>query len=100
MRLYKFVSRLSETEFASLHDSSFVYRIGETAEADADPDPAVSCGSGLHASTLSYWEGQGGDTCIAVDIRVEDIVCVLAGKVRCRRLTVVGVVENAWFAKE
>ncbi len=95
VRLYKHVKRISDTEFASCHDPSFIYRLGEVAETKANPNPTVSCSTGLHASTLSYWESEiGVDACIAVDVRVEDIICVLDGKVRCKRLMVVGVVEN------
>lgn len=98
-RLYKYVRRINDRTFASVHDPYFLYRIGKTVEVEADPDPSVSCGSGLHASTLDYWEGNDdANACIAVDIRVEDIICVLDGKVRCKRLTVVGEVENSIHA--
>ena len=38
----------TEGEFASKHDESFKYRVGETVAAPLDPDIRVECTSGVH----------------------------------------------------
>lgn len=40
----------SETEFRSIYDQEFVYRVGEAVTVlDFDPNPAVECTRGIHA---------------------------------------------------
>lgn len=102
IRICKRVRRIDDNHFASKYDNEFIYTLGEVAEAVAtDSNPAHSCSSGLHASTLDYWEAEKGtDTTLIVEIKLEDIVTVLEGKVRCRKLLVVGVVENAFVQEK
>lgn len=56
---------------------------------DADPDPDIDCGPGIHVSTASYWNE--GDTLIGVKVHVDDVLACQSGKIRCRRAMVLGV---------
>ncbi len=74
--------------YVSCFDPTFRYRDGETtAVPDANPDPEISCGPGIHVSTPFYWDK--GDTLIAVSVAVEDVIACQAGKLRCRAITVI-----------
>ena len=48
----------------------------------------VSCGSGIHVSTPFYWNN--GDTLIACEVKLEDIITCLEGKIRCTKVKVIG----------
>ena len=88
--LYKKVNKVSDGLFeTSYKQSDFTYITGEYAkEPEYNSNPTVSCGRGLHASTANYW--QDGDTLIAVKIDLDDIIAIQEGKVRCKRLFVIG----------
>jgi hypothetical protein len=90
--LFKRVNRIDDTRYASLYDPEFVYTIGEFIEVDANPDKMISCGSGLHLSHKDYWNK--GDSLIECEVDIDDIICVLEGKVRCSKLKVIGLVEK------
>jgi len=93
VRLYKRVRKVSDGRYRSLHDKGFLYTDGEVAEADRpDEDESVSCGRGLHVSHPHYWTN--GDTLIACDIEVSDIIAIQEGKCRVRKLLVIGEVDQ------
>jgi hypothetical protein len=92
--LYKRVNSVpaSAEAWASNHDRSFVYEKGAVAVVDdADEDRTESCSKGIHVSTPFYWSR--GDTLIAVEVAVEDIITCLEGKLRVRRARVLGQVS-------
>ena len=71
--------------YQSNFEPSFMYRIGEISEVkDYDRNKNISCGKGLHVSTINYWDN--GDSLIQVRVRVKDIICCLEGKLRVKKL--------------
>jgi hypothetical protein len=89
--LYKRVNKIEKGKYASDYDPSFLYEDGKTAEVkNINIDTSVSCGDGLHVSTPFYW--RSGDTLIAVEIMEEDIICCQEGKLRVKKLKVIGEV--------
>lgn len=90
--LFKRVNKIETNKYVSELDEEFIYEVGKYAEAvNCCKDPTVSCDKGLHAAMAAYWHK--GDTLIAVEIDVKDIICVLEGKVRCSKLKVIGEVD-------
>lgn len=91
---YKHVRR----NLSSLHDPTFIYRVNEYAEAtEYDSNPLNVCSSGLHVSNSHHWEGQGGKKVIMVKVALDDILSVQQGKIRCKRLFVLGVCDSETF---
>lgn len=85
-------------DLSSLFDPAFVYSVGEYAEAkEYDPNPRNACSSGLHVSNSHHWEGQGGKKVIMVKVALDDILSVQQGKIRCKRLFVLGVCDSEVF---
>ena len=89
--LYKKVNKTDEISlFTSCYDGAFKYQVGKTAFAkECDENWDRSCASGLHCSSPDYWNE--GDTLLAVEVKLKDIICCQEGKVRCRKLKVLGV---------
>jgi len=91
--LYKRVNKDKDGAYASLHDSNLIYRDGEIAEVkNLNLDFAASCAPGIHVSTPFYWNE--GDTLIAVEVEVEDIITCMEGKIRCKKVKVIGEVDK------
>ena len=87
--LYKRVNKVSDGVYTSCYDSAFVYKTGETASVDeASTDIKASCSTGIHASRADYWNE--GDTLIALKVKLSDIITCLEGKVRAKRVFVIG----------
>jgi len=93
VRLYKRVN----SDYTSEWTGFFKYpKSGWVSEPNTDPDRKNSCTSGLHFTTLwnRHFHPYPGTIFIAADIPVEDIVCVLDGKIRCRRAKIIkGIVD-------
>jgi hypothetical protein len=91
--LYKRVNKRSKTNFESEYDRTFVYTLGQRTEVkDFNPDKTSGCGAGLHVSHPNYWIG--GDTLVQVAVHESDIISWMQGKIRCKALTVVRVIEE------
>lgn len=75
---------------SSLHDKDFLYKDGEVSSVgrDVPVNWDVSCGEGLHCSGVHYWEE--GDTLIAMWVDVADILSIANGKVRAKKVLVIG----------
>ena len=87
--LYKRVNKVGDGKYRSCHDESFIYEDGkESVVADADTNPEKSCSSGIHVADPMYWDS--GDTIIACQFRLEDVLAVQQGKVRVRRVLCLG----------
>ena len=78
--------------YPSLHDSTFIYKIGETAEAICPDMGTSSCSAGLHVSHLHYWGD--GDVTLACEIKLEDVITCQEGKLRVKKLKVLGTVAS------
>jgi len=88
--LYKRVNKISDGKYSSCYDKNFIYQDGKISEVkDADMSNA-SCSTGIHCSLATYW--REGDTTIAVEIEKEDVITVQEGKVRCKKVKVIGEV--------
>lgn len=78
----------------SIHDTNFIYKIGEEAVVEnPDENPSVSCSSGLHFSNANYWNNQRSpldSTFLIASIKLEDIIAVQDGKIRCRKAFILG----------
>lgn len=86
--LAKRVKKIGVGTYASLYDEGFIYRDGRVAKVE-DPDLSKrSCSSGLHLSNPLYWDR--GDTLIACEVDLEDIITVQEGKVRVSKCLVLG----------
>jgi hypothetical protein len=91
--LYKRVNKIKKGEYVSSHDNQFYYYDGKIAFVkDYDKSPTISCGKGLHVSTPFYW--QDGDTLIAVEVRIKDIIACQEGKLRVKKLKVIGEIKQ------
>ena len=93
--LYKFVRATDQRGvWASIHDDGFLYRVGAWVEAEVpDLDPQEACAAGLHVA-MPWGLSMRGDAIIAVEVKQEDIITCLAGKLRVRKLYVEGVVKD------
>ena len=97
--LYKKVKKMTEGKYCSTYDESFVYEDGKIMEAkNPDLDVTKSCSSGLHVSTPFYWED--GDSLIAVEVAVEDVITCQEGKLRVKKLKVIGEIKEFQGVKD
>ena len=88
--IYKRVNKIRGL-YKSCFDKNFIYTIGEFKMIeDANADIDKSCASGIHASHATYWTE--GNCLIALKIRHEDIITCLEGKLRCKKVFVIGEV--------
>ena len=91
--LYKRVFK-TETKgiYRSYYDPKFIYKDNEIIEVENyDDDFRNSCSSGIHCSTPFYWKK--GDTIIAVEVDVKDIITCKEGKIRAKKVKVLGEVK-------
>jgi hypothetical protein len=89
-RFYKKVFESGGRFFTDYEGKITDYPIGGVVEVkDYDPDPTHSCAPGLHLADKDY-NFQGNATLLCA-VREEDIICCLDGKVRVKRLEVLGV---------
>jgi len=85
-------------DLSSLHDSELKYTVGEYISVDnVELDQTVSCASGLHVSNAQYWNSQGGGVRLLCKVNLNDIIAVQEGKIRCKRLFVIGVCDGVVF---
>lgn len=94
---YIFYKKVNSTDkkntFSAIYDKRINYIIGKTTKVeDIDDDWSISCGKGLHVSHPSYWNE--GDSLIAVEVDIKDIITCQEGKLRCKKLKVLGVVDT------
>ena len=91
--LYKRVHK-TETKgvYHSVYDPNFIYKDNEIVEVKNYDDKFENCcSSGIHCSTPFYWNA--GDTLIAVEVNVVDIITCMEGKIRAKRVKVIGEVK-------
>lgn len=84
-------------DLTSLFDKNFQYVIGEWAEAENPDISDKSCASGLHFSNATYWDRQvdSDNTALLIaKIRIEDIITVQLGKIRCKRAFIIGTCDT------
>ena len=92
--LYKRVNKVNDGKYVSVYDKNFKYTTGKiSTEKECDINVLNSCSSGIHLSHPTYWNE--GDTLIACEVKVEDIITCQQGKVRVKKCKVLGEV-NIW----
>lgn len=83
-------------DLSSFHDPSFIYTIGKWAEVtDYDPS-SESYAKGLHFSNPSYWNRKvdlRNSTLLIAKIKLEDIITVQNGKIRCKKAFILGTYD-------
>ena len=83
-------------DLSSFYDDSFIYKVGEWAEVTNYDTSSASCASGLHFSNPNYWnayERMESSTILIAKIRLEDIITVQKGKIRCKRAFILGTYD-------
>ena len=83
-------------DLSSFYDDSFIYRVGEWAEVTDYDTSSASCASGLHFSNPNYWntsENVESSTFLIAKIKLEDIITVQEGKIRCKRAFILGTYD-------
>lgn len=88
--------KMVRSDLTSFFDKAFQYKIGEWAEAKVVDESEDSCGGGLHFSNATYWDKHnpeitsGKATYLIAKIKLEDIITVQQGKIRCRKAFILG----------
>lgn len=93
---YVIAYKLVRKDLSSFYDNNFFYRIGEVIEAEDPEDSINSCASGLHFSHLTYWDSHTNLSdclCLKAKIKLEDIITIQDGKIRCRKAEILGSFE-------
>lgn len=84
---YKQVRR----DLTSIYDNRFKYKVGEIAEAETWADNKKSCAAGLHFSNSTRWNADiENPTYLVAEIKLEDIITVQEGKIRCKKAFILG----------
>ena len=95
---YVIAYKLVNEDFSSIHDSDFFYKIGEIIEEpNTDLDESKSCAEGLHFSSPNYWIKNKNifkkQLVLKAKIKLDDIVSIQNGKIRCKRAEILGYFE-------
>jgi len=91
--LYKRVNKIKNGVYCSLFDKEFIYEDGKIAIVDNyDSDFFTSCSDSIHVSTPFYWNT--GDTLIAVEVHLDDIITCMEGKIRAKKVKTLGEVKS------
>ena len=94
---YVIAYKLVNKNLSSFYDEDFFYRVGEIIEEENSEISDKSCVSGLHFSNLTYWDNSAYDyfnnLYIKAKIKLEDIITVQEGKIRCRKAEILSAFE-------
>ena len=94
---YVIAYKLVNKNLSSFYDEDFFYRVGEIIEEENAEISDKSCASGLHFSNLTYWDNSADDyfnnLYIKAKIKLEDIITVQEGKIRCRKAEILSAFE-------
>lgn len=92
--------KIVNSDLSSLYDNNFKYKIEEWVEAEEAEESSKSCASGLHFANAVYWDTQFRlhynnihPVYLAAKIKLEDIITVQEGKIRCRKAFILGKYE-------
>lgn len=97
--------KIVRATLSSMHDSEFVYAVGEVASIKHDEsifdDFANSCGEGLHVSTAGYWMAfcPLNGKLLMCEVDINDIIAIQSGKIRCTKLKVLAATPVNEFAQ-
>ena len=95
---YVIAYKLVNKDFSSIYDSNFFYKVGEIIEEpNTNMDVSKSCSSGLHFASPNYWIKQVDRSekhfLLKAKIKLDDIVSIQNGKIRCKRAEILGYFE-------
>lgn len=82
-----------DKNLSSFHEPGFKYKIG-VVECNEFDVSQKSCTSGLHVSSATYWDARGDEELLLCKVKLEDIITVQDGKIRCKKLEVIGVCDK------
>jgi carbonic anhydrase/acetyltransferase-like protein (isoleucine patch superfamily) len=80
----------------SFYDHTFKYEVGKVAVAKDTDESNRSCASGLHFANANYWNSNKypeESTFLIAKIKLEDIITVQEGKIRCRKAEIIGTYD-------
>ena len=79
-----------EGVYESLWDDGVTYKLNETTEVNEyDRNKRMRVTTGLHCGSCTEWYRSGGDTTIAVEVLIEDVITFVDGSVRVKKLKVI-----------
>lgn len=87
---YKHVKK----DLSSHFDKTFKYEVGKYSSVNDADLTDKSCAAGLHVSNSTYWEYNNCKAMLMCKVKLEDIITVQEGKIRCKRLFVLAVTNN------
>ena len=95
---YVIAYKLVNEDFSSIYDENFFYKVGEVIEEpNTDLDESKSCAEGLHFSSPNYWIKNKNvfkkQLVLKAKIKLDDIVSIQNGKIRCKRAEILGYFE-------
>ena len=96
---YVIAYKLVNKNFSSIYDENFFYKVGEVIEEpNTDLDESKSCAEGLHFSSPNYWIKEINRIIekhflLKAKIKLDDIVTIKQGKIRCKRAEILGYFE-------
>ncbi len=95
---YVIAYKLVNEDFSSLHDRNFFYKVGEIIEEpNTDLNIEEACTSGLHFASPNYWikniDRSKKHFLLKAKIKLDDIVTIKQGKLRCKRAEILGYFE-------
>lgn len=96
---------VNKTTYCDHHTGKTHHQTGDIIQMDRDdvnPDPSVSCGSGLHVGTSKYVSGFNlhSSATFLVKVNPKNVVCVPhggEGKIRCCEYTVLNKIDLALY---
>ncbi len=80
-------------DMSSIYDKKYIYKIGIN-KVDEYDSSSNSSAAGLHVSHASYWNYSEGEKVLFCKVKLEDIITVQEGKIRCKQLEVIGVCDG------
>lgn len=95
---YVIAYKIVNQDFSSFHDRNFFYKVGEVIEEpNTNLNIEEGCTSGLHFSSPNYWikniNRNEKHFLLKAKIKLDDIVAIKLGKLRCKRAEILGYFE-------
>lgn len=82
-----------QKDLTPFYDSDFKFEVGKVAVAEIPDRGDASHLCGLHFVNAHYWDNQEdilNSTILIAKIKLEDIIAVQEGKIRCRKAEIIG----------
>jgi len=93
MILFKSVTKVKKGVYKTTYGGKdFFYYDGKVAKVKDYDKSNLACSKGIHLSTPLYWSE--GDTIIACEVNLKDVITCQRGKVRVKKCKVIGEIFN------